>query len=45
MLYRYMQVGSAGEKAATVIEVLPKMQNYQFLYLHDEEICIVDAKP
>ena len=45
MLYRYMQVGSAGEKAGTVIEVLPKMQNYQFLYLHDEEICIVDAKP
>jgi hypothetical protein len=45
MLYRYMQVGSAGERAATVIEVLPKMKEYQFLYLHDTEICIVDAKP
>lgn len=44
MLYRYMQVGSAGEKANTVIEVLPQMQMYQFLYLHDNEICIVDAK-
>ena len=45
MLYRYMQVGSAGEKAETVIEVLPKLEMYQFLYLHDDEICIVDAKP
>lgn len=45
MLYRYMQVGSAGEKAATVVEVVPQLENYQFLYLHDEEICIVDAKP
>jgi hypothetical protein len=45
MLYRYMQVGSAGEKAATVVEVVPQLQKYQFLYLHEGEICIVDAKP
>ncbi len=45
MLYRYMQVGSAGEKAATVVEVIPQLGMYQFLYLHEEEICIIDAKP
>ena len=45
MLYRYMQVGSAGEKANTVIEVLPKLEEFQFLYIHQDEICIVDRKP
>jgi hypothetical protein len=45
MLYRYMQVGNAGEKSATVIEVLPQLDDYQFLYLHDKFICIVDRKP
>lgn len=44
MLFRYMQVGAAGEKADIVVNVLPKLQMYQFLYLHDEEICIVDRK-
>lgn len=44
MLYRYMQVGEAGEKAATVVDVLPRLQKYQFLYLHEGEICIVDRK-
>lgn len=45
MLFRYMQVGSAGEKAQTVVEVVPQLKKYQFLYLHESEICIVDAKP
>lgn len=44
MLYRYMQVGEAGEKAATVVEVLPQLTKYQFLYLHEGDICIVDRK-
>lgn len=45
MLYRYMQVGNVGEKADTVVEVLPMLDDYQFLYLHDKFICIVDRKP
>ena len=44
MLFRYMQVGAAGEKADTVVNVLPRLQEYQFLYLHGSEICIIDRK-
>lgn len=44
MLQRYMQVGGAGENAKTVYEVVPTLKMYQFLALHDSEICIVDAK-
>lgn len=44
MLFRYMQVGEAGEKADTVISVLPKLKEYQFLYLHGGDICIIDRK-
>ena len=45
MLQRYMQVGAAGEQSMTILEVTPKLEKYQFIYLHDSEICIVDAKP
>jgi hypothetical protein len=45
MLQRYMQVGNAGEHADAVQYVVPKMEEYQFLYLHDSDICIVDRKP
>lgn len=44
MLFRYMQVGAAGEKADIVVNVLPKLQDFQFLYLHGSEICIIDRK-
>lgn len=42
MLQRYMQIGNAGEKAETVQLVVPQLEKYQFLYLHEHEICIVD---
>jgi len=45
MLFRYMQVGNAGEHAQSIVEVVPKLKMYQFIYLHDSEICIVDRKP
>lgn len=45
MLQRYMQVGSAGQHSQIVMEVAPKLQKYQFIYLHDEYIAIVDRKP
>jgi len=45
MLQRYMQVGAAGENSLIVMEVAPKLQPYQFIYLHQETICIVDKKP
>jgi hypothetical protein len=44
MLQRYMQVGGSGEHSMTIQEVAPKLQKYQFIYLHDGEICIVDRK-
>ena len=45
MLQRYMQIGSSGENSMTVAEVAPKLEKYQFIYLHEETICIVDRKP
>lgn len=45
MLHRYMQVGNAGEHAQAVVEVVPQLEKYQFIYLHDSEVYIVDAKP
>lgn len=45
MLMRYMQVGNAGEHSETILEVVPQLQKYQFIYLHDSEVYIVDAKP
>lgn len=42
MLYRYMQVGNTGEHAATIVEVLPKLEDFQFLYMSGKFICIVD---
>lgn len=45
MLQRYMQVGAAGENSLIVMEVAPKLQPYQFIWLHRDFIMIVDAKP
>lgn len=45
MLQRYMQIGAAGENSMIVGEVAPKLEKYQFIYLHEETICIVDKKP
>lgn len=45
MLYRYMQVGNAGEHATVIMEVVPKLEKYQFVYIHGDIICIVDRKP
>ncbi len=45
MLFRYMQVGNAGEHAQTIVDVAPRLKMYQFIYLHDSDICIVDGKP
>jgi hypothetical protein len=45
MLQRYMQVGASGENSQIVMEVAPKLQQYQFIYLHRETILIVDKKP
>lgn len=44
MLMRYMQIGSAGEKSQIVMETVPHLEMYQFLYLHGDDIYIVDAK-
>jgi len=41
-LMRYMQVGN--DNPMLVYETIPQLQDYQFLYLHDDEMCIVDAK-
>ena len=45
MLFRYMQVGNAGEHAMTIQEVVPKLEKFQFVYINSEMICIVDRKP
>ncbi len=45
MLQRYMQIGASGENSMIVSEVAPKLEKYQFIYLHEEMICIVDRKP
>jgi hypothetical protein len=45
MLQRYMQIGATGENSMIVAEVAPKLEKYQFIYLHEEMICIVDKKP
>jgi hypothetical protein len=45
MLQRYMQIGGGGNSSMIIQEVAPRLQKYQFIYLHDDEICIVDAKP
>lgn len=41
MLRRYQEI--AGDKGTIVREVVPTLERYQFLYLHDDDICIVDA--
>lgn len=41
MLMRYMQVGG---QAQLVMETIPQLQEFQFLYIHDDFICIVDRK-
>lgn len=45
MLQRYMQIGGSATHAMTIHEVAPKLEKYQYIYMHDEEICIVDRKP
>ena len=45
MLQRYMQIGAAGENSMIVAEVAPKLEKYQFIYLHEDMICIIDKKP
>jgi hypothetical protein len=44
MLQRYMQIG-AGDNSLTIMEVAPKLEKYQFIYMHEDFICIVDKKP
>lgn len=44
MLQRYMQVG-AGDNSLIVMEVTPKLEKYQFIYMNEDFICIVDRKP
>jgi hypothetical protein len=41
MLKRYSEIG--GDKGGLVKQVVPTLERYQFLYLHDDDICIVDA--
>jgi hypothetical protein len=41
MLRRYQEI--AGDRSAVVRQVVPTLERYQFLYLNDEMICIVDA--
>lgn len=45
MLQRYMQIGASGENSQIVAEVAPKLEKFQFIYLHQDTICIVDRKP
>jgi hypothetical protein len=45
MLQRYMQIGATGENSMIVAEVTPKLEKYQFIYLYQETICIIDRKP
>jgi hypothetical protein len=45
MLQRYMQVGAAGGHSYVVQEVAPKLNDFQFIYLHKDEVLIVDRKP
>src|ERR1035437_2825232 len=41
MQKRYSEI--AGDKGDVVIDIVPTLQRYQFLYYHDDDICIIDA--
>lgn len=43
MLRRYQEI--AGDRSHIVRAVVPTLERYQFLYMHDDDICIVDAVP
>jgi hypothetical protein len=44
MLFRYMQIGNVGEKGDIIVKVVPQLEDFQFLYLYDQNICIVDKE-
>lgn len=43
MLRRYEQISSGN--GGVIREVMPMLERYQFLYVHDDDVCIVDARP
>lgn len=43
MLRRYQEIG--GNHSGVIRRVVPTLEPYQFLYLHSDDVCIVDASP